>query len=248
MEELEKYVILAGLGKDYHRMFQLWYSFFSGYGLDKMLIVITFDNESEALVRSLGIRVHPAGKQIIQLSDIFVERLSVIREYLEQGFHVIHTDLDAFWFSRSVVELANPAFDLQISKGGGHPRAAVEKWGFSLCCGFFILHSNSSTLDFTRTWVDETIKLRDDQTALNELLLRDPPGWHEGPHEGHIGTCRGYNLSLQAFSTQIISRGQNKDIRIERDKLRVFHPYLPAKDEESKRAEAIHRLAEEITG
>ena len=229
-------------------MFRLWYSFYSNYDLDKLLVMITFDSESESLARSLGIQSQPAFNAVNKLSDIFVERLRVIRSYLEQGCHVIHTDLDAFWFSRSVVQLANPAFDLQISKGGGHPRAAVEKWGFSLCCGFFILHSNNRTLDFMRTWVDETIKLQDDQAALNELLLRDTTVWHETQQEGHSGTYRGNKMHLQAFSTQLVSRGQNKDVRIGRDKLRVFHPYLPAMDEEAKMADALQRLTEEITG
>ncbi|MEI7663656.1 MAG: hypothetical protein WCK34_15725, partial [Bacteroidota bacterium] len=84
--------------------------------------------------------------------------------------------------------------------------------------------------------------------ALNNLLLADSPDWHEDQEGGHTGTSRYYNINLQAFSTRLVSRGQNNQTRIDREKLKVFHPYLPAMDEEAKIADALKRLAEEITG
>jgi hypothetical protein len=133
----------------------------------------------------------------------WLRRFSLLRaENLARDF--VHSDLDAFWLEdlRPVLE-AHPA-DLVFSNEFGLPREAVEAWGFSLCCGLFSARSTPAAQAFFKVWNERTKAWRDDQKALNHLLLDWQVAWEDSAdpafekearltvaeHELHIAVLR----------------------------------------------------------
>jgi len=233
------YVIIASVDKNYLLMFQIWHSQFKKLKLKTELVVLTFDDESFRVINNKKIKCHRVFKTVSKPNDIYVWRLEIIKEYLQQKINVVHTDLDAFWFSKKVMNLPNDNFDLQISKGSGTPQNAFKNWGFTMCCGFYILNSNFNSLRFIDTWIEKSNNLNHDQKALNEIFLNDNIEWKENTDLNKIGFSKNFNLKIEVFNTATISRGKEE---IDKTKLLIFHPYLSSPTQSEKVSEVKRRL------
>ncbi len=100
---------------------------------------------------------------------------------LEAGIDFIHTDLDAFWLQDPLPLLNKIDADLVFSMDMGIPAHVRERWGFTLCCGFFRLRSTPASRKFFQAWQQRTSQLGDDQIALNELLSAQDLTWEHLP-------------------------------------------------------------------
>jgi hypothetical protein len=124
---------------------------------------------------------------------------------------MIHSDADAFWLRPPMPILDAVPDDLVFSREYGIPRAVAAKWGFVLCCGFFMARSTGPARAFFLRWREATRQRMDDQLALNELLVELGAAWEPAEIEGERAdrcTIRigGGVLSILALPHATVSR------------------------------------------
>lgn len=226
-------VIITSLSKNYLKMFSIWKHFFDQLDLGIRLRVIVFDDESEQYARENNLYFHRLNEDNVSPRKIFARRIEIFKIYLREGVDVVHTDADAYWLDGKIVAFLNQrSEDIVISKGHGIPEEAVEKWKFSLCCGFFYLRANKKVLKFVEDWHARTIEIeKNDQIAMNRILLLNNVQW-EKPHkyEASKGYCEYYDLHMHAIDYVKIPRDPDS---ISNNTF-VFHPYLPSRLEAEK--------------
>ena len=230
-------IIITSLNYTYINMFDLWYKLFKELSLKNNLLVLSFDEKSNLYLSKLGINYQKA--QADSKKEIFLERLRWVYKYLQLGYNVLHTDADAYWIDDNIFELFDyNQPDLAISIGHGIPRVAINKWGFSLCCGFFFIKNNKKTLLFLEKWINLTQIEMDDQVALNNMLIDTNFVWNSDSIWGNDGHSVVYDLSIKAIDYNRICR---KDDFIT-DKTMVYHPYYPSQFELIKYYQALSTL------
>lgn len=232
---LPGYTVLTAIDENYLSIFALWLRSFESSGYLAQLQVITYDTKARRFAERRGLSCIHLAERFSDPRRIFVSRLEVVRDLIDSGTHVIHTDADAFWLRPDVPSLIKPGVDLHVSVGGGIPQQALEEWGFTLCCGFFILHATDRSRAFLPTWLERTREMKDDQRALNELLLAHEVQWEESDTTGRIGRCPSLDLRVEAISSAVISRQTPTGVQI-------FHPYLPGRFEQLKLLQLAPKL------
>lgn len=232
---LNEYVIITTVNKNYLKIFDLWMEYFKKTNYLSILNVIAYDEESEEYVRRKGINTIRVCNKIQAPNDIFYTRLKTILGFLQKNKHVVHTDADAFWLKDVLPVIINQDFDLQISMGYGIPESVLEEWGFTLCCGFYILHSNKNTIKLFDKWILKGIEKRSDQRSLNELFLTYGIQWNFNSIEYNTGYSPYFDLKVQAIDFSIISRKERKGVW-------VYHPSLKVKYEQIKLRTALSKL------
>jgi Nucleotide-diphospho-sugar transferase len=233
---LPGYSVVTAVDENYLDIFALWLESFEFSGYLPQLTVITYDARSTKFVERRGLTHIRLADRVRDPRQIFVSRLEVIQDLIGSGAHVINTDADAFWLRPDLPSMTKPAVDLQISVGHGIPRRAIEEWGFSLCCGFFILHSTARTRSFLPTWLQRTRDMNDDQRALNDLLLEHEIQWTAAESHGRIGYSRSFDLHVEAISPDVISRVTPTGVQI-------YHPYLSGRYQQVKMLQLARKLA-----
>ena len=222
------YVVLTTVNRRFLLMFDLWFRYYVDVGIGWPVHVAAIGAEAcvamQARVRRgqpLAVHPLPAGRGLVP-----VRRFLVVKALLDRGFDVVLTDLDAFWLSDGVRGLPDRRFDLQASIAYKWPPAAVAAWGFSLCCGFVIIHSTVATRRLMRQWIAQA-QTSDDQHALNHILMDHGMRWeHSGRVDGNEGACGALNLTVEAIDYRAVTR--TGDVRrVDRTRVRVFHGLLP---------------------
>nr|QDY52292.1 nucleotide-diphospho-sugar transferase [Mimiviridae sp. ChoanoV1] len=106
---------------------------------------------------------------------ILLYRIKVIQTFLEKNTnnYLVHSDLDAIWKKNICEELFNKNnnTDLFFSQGTVFPDEHLKKHKFVLCCGFFCIKSNEKTINFFNKYINNLIKIKDDQKAINLELI-----------------------------------------------------------------------------
>src|SRR5262249_36224363 len=118
--------------------------------------------------------------------------------------------------------------DLQISTGHGMPQDAIDQWGFSLCCGFFVLHASPRVERFVAEWIKKSRQHGHDQLALNILLLDHELRWQRDDGSHTVGSCSSIDLRVEAISDEVISR------ETVGPSVQIYHPYLWSRSESTK--------------
>jgi hypothetical protein len=232
---LPGYAVLTAVDENYLNIFALWLEWFESSGYLSHLKVITYDPKSTDFVERRGLSCIRLTEKISDPQQIYVSRLEVIRDLIHSGTHVIHTDADAFWLRPDLPSLTARAVDLHISVGHGIPRKAIDEWGFSLCCGFFILHATGRSKAFLPAWLQRSRAMNHDQRALNDLLLEHGVRWSDGNSTGKVGYSQPLDLRLEAISSDLISRDTPVGVQI-------YHPYLPGRYEHIKLLQLAPKL------
>jgi hypothetical protein len=232
---LTGYTVLTAVDENYLNIFALWLRWFESSGYLSYLKVITYDAKSTHFVERRGLACIRMAERINDPRQIYVSRLDVIQDLIDRGTHVIHTDADAFWLRPDLSTLTKPSLDLHISTGHGIPREAMDEWGFSLCCGFFILHATKQSKTFLRSWLQRTRDMNHDQRALNDLLLERKVDWNGSESTGKIGYCPSFDMHVEAISSAVISRDTPIGVQI-------YHPYLPGRYEQVKMLQLATKL------
>jgi hypothetical protein len=227
-EILASYTVFTAVDRRYLRIFSLWLEKFERSGYLPCLRVATFDAESEQFVRERGISHVAIDERIRDPRQLFVARLTEIASLIGSGRKVIHSDADAFWLDPDLPALIREDCDLQISVGHGIPKSALDKWGFTLCCGFFIVQDSPAMERFLATWIDKSSRLEDDQIALNDLLLEHDLRWGSDDGLQTVGSCPSLDLTVGAISHDVISR-QDAGPGVQ-----IYHPYLSSTSESNK--------------
>lgn len=123
------------------------------------------------------------------LESLWIHRIAVIQEILMTGYDVLHSDADAVWLKDPLQKYiyAQP-YDMIFSQGTVWPPDVHKVWHFVLCCGFFFIKANASTLRFMAELSERVIKDKDDQVSVNRLLLERTMQWQNK---------KGYALNYQ---------------------------------------------------
>ncbi|MGE0666845.1 MAG: putative nucleotide-diphospho-sugar transferase [Sphingomonadales bacterium] len=142
--------------------------------------------------------------------DFWLRRLAILSRMLDGG-DVVHTDVDAFWLESPWPLMERLPDDLVFSREFGIPRHVAARWGFVLCCGFFLARSTVASRAFFARWIALTRRHMDDQRALNELLLGLGASWTPVDEPGLRGerctvNVDGHDVSIFALSYAQFSR------------------------------------------
>lgn len=121
------------------------------------------------------------GQHALDRHAFWLQRMAYFSTLADAGCDFVHTDLDAFWLNDPLPLLDQIDADLVFSMDMGIPARVRERWGFTLCCGFFLLRSTPATRQFLVAWRERTAQLGDDQIALNQLLLEQDVLWEALP-------------------------------------------------------------------
>ena len=229
------YVVLTTADWRFLRMFDLWFRYYRDSGVPWPVHVVAIGPKACAAMQSRASRGQPLVVHPLEAGEgrATVRRLDVLKALLDRGLDVVFTDLDALWLSRRTQELADRRFDVQMSVTPyAWPREAVAAWGFSLCSGFAIIHSNAATRRLVDRWIAKSV--RSDQKAFNHILLEHGTRWkHAGVLNGNHGVCRALDLTIEAIDYRLVTRAP--DVRcIDRRRVRIFHPRLAGRSEEMK--------------
>ena len=133
--------------------------------------------------------------------SFWLHRLRTVKQMLDQGREVLHSDLDAFWLASPIPLLQSIQADLVFSIDMGIPKNILDAWGFVLCSGFFLARPTPATQKLFSLWEKDTERIGGDQIALNRLLFDASPDWQRAD-EIAPGTKR----------TQLIIGGQQLTI------------------------------------
>ncbi len=137
---------------------------------------------------------------------IWRARVEILKRIIDSGVDVIHTDIDAIWCHDILPYIENIDKDLIISIAHGMPKTAIERWGFSLCCGFYMLRSNDKTRRFVDDYLRATIDAKDDQVALNNLIMDSGIRWVSKDTTRNEGNLERYGLVVHVLDEGVVSR------------------------------------------
>ena len=106
------------------------------------LDVICLDAISDSRLRAVGRRC--ASKSVFlnshdarnRLTEIWLTRMLIIRQYLVEGESVIISDLDAFWFLDPLPTLEKIVGSEVVASRAWWPWQLSKQWGASVCMGF----------------------------------------------------------------------------------------------------------------
>lgn len=170
--------IVGSLSSSYLPLWEIWRQGFVPGG--DALEMLAWDTVAAKKLQEsdISFSLEPITDQAKNRSQIWKGRFAFIQQRLATWGEVVHTDLDAFWLRDPLAVLPSIDADLVITKDRGIPKSNVIRWGFSLCCGFFSARSGRGTTRLFLRWQEALDALKDDQRALNALLLRQQVAWH----------------------------------------------------------------------
>ncbi len=117
------------------------------------------------------------------LAGLWIHRTAVLRELLDQGHGVVHSDADAVWVRNPLPMMEECGAEMVFSQGTVWPPDVHARRGIVVCCGLFYMRSTPSVREFMaraqrQVVLDlETDKGLDDQVAINRLIDRDLIKW-----------------------------------------------------------------------
>ena len=108
---------------------------------------------------------------------LWIKRTYLWYLILKNGINILHADADAVWKKNPFKLFTNKSISIYFTNGTIWPRNTFKVWGFTIRCGLFYVVANKTTIDFFYNVHYYTKKFKDDQVALNTLLLQDNIKW-----------------------------------------------------------------------
>lgn len=164
-------IILTFINYKYIPIFKVFYNYFQKHNLDNLL-VICLDKETQNELTDHGVRTMFINYNIVDLCEFWRFRLTIINnifKYSEKN--IIHTDVDCFWLKNIVTILDNLSdYDIIGHVAFGHPIQIVEKIGFVMCCGLYMLRYSDKNLYFLDRILEQKLNFVDDQVYFNHYI------------------------------------------------------------------------------
>ncbi len=234
-------IIIAFVNDLYIPIFKMWYRLFRRYGLTNYLIFATDQKSYDYLdANNINACYLPFNKTEFKRGELWVMRVEVVHTLIKAGINVIHTDIDAFWLKNAMSVLQESNNDLVISRDNGIPVEAGKAWGFTMCCGFYLMRSNARTCRFVDRYLARTRIVMDDQRALNYMILEAGDKWRELGNAGASIHVKQYDLNVSTLSYDFVARGGV------RPDAYVFHPWLAAPGDIYKKVLLAIKLLEDF--
>ena len=170
-------IIIVFANTDYQIVIENWIISIQQLKI-KNFLVICLDKPLYLHLKTLGIPalLKPCSTN---LNLLWIHRLEVIDEILQLNYNIVHSDADAIWIKNPLNKfIYNQPFDLIFSQGTIWPPDVHQVWEFVLCCVFFYVHSNPSTLALFKELIAQVRIEKDDQLSINRLLLKNIKEWN----------------------------------------------------------------------
>ncbi len=184
-------LIIVFANYDYLNVLENWLAAIKKLDINNY-VIISLDNKLHKYLKKKNInsRLRPCE---LDLGKLWIHRVDIVLELLEEGYDVIHSDADAVWIRNPQPFLKELSYDMIFSQGTIWPPDIHEKWGFVLCCGFFMIRSNDNTRLFVKRLADRVREDKDDQVSCNRLLQEDGLTW-DIPNETYKLTFRNHTF------------------------------------------------------
>ena len=165
-------IIISFCNYDYVELAEIWVAEIAKLNITNY-IIISADQKTFEHLKSKNINTEL--RNYDKKESFWVYRIKVIQSFLEKNTYtyLVHSDLDAIWKKNICEELFNENnnTDLFFSQGTTFPEEHLKKHKFVLCCGFFCVKYNEKTIQFMNKYINNLIKIKDDQKAINLELI-----------------------------------------------------------------------------
>jgi hypothetical protein len=167
-----KEIIISFCNYKYIKLAEIWVTELNKLNITNY-VIISADQKTYQHLKSKNINTEFINYD--KKEQFWVYRIKVLQTFLEKNTfdYLIHSDLDAIWKKNICEELFDEEnnIDLFFSQGTIFPIEHLRKHKFVLCCGFFCIKSNEKTIKFLNQYIDNLIKIKDDQRAINLNLI-----------------------------------------------------------------------------
>lgn len=174
----DTYLIISFCNYAYIKLAEIWVLELNKLNITNY-VIISADQKTYEYLKSKNINTKFCYYDIKEL--FWVYRIKILQRFLKQNTndeffyynYLVHSDLDAIWKKNICEELFNKNnnIDLFFSQGTVFPEEHLKKHNFVLCCGFFCIKCNQNTLNFFNKYINNLIKIKDDQKAINLELI-----------------------------------------------------------------------------
>jgi hypothetical protein len=237
----QKTVVVTFVDKSYTNIFEIFCQFWQKLNINNLLVVC-LDEKSIQTTKRYSLNYFHVPYTIKSRYNFWTFRLNTLNEIFKLAKKtVIHTDSDCFWINNIIPHLDEyKNIDIHYSTGKGFPLSIVERYGFTLCCGFYCIKYNKNTCNFFDSILLEPKK--DDQIATNEWVFRnaidiiDVPSSFDSLHFKYIKLP---NLNIAGIKQTAITRWRDCPIEVLKTHF-CCHPYLTGTNEE--KFEQLHHL------
>lgn len=195
----ENTIIVVFANSDYDKILQNWLKAIKKINISNYLIVAM----DKVLFEQLQEKNIPSILRICDINHgaIWIHRINIIKEILEYGYNVVHSDADAVWLKNPLYDyIYNQPYDIVFSQGTYWPKHIHKEFGFVLCCGFFYLQANKNTLEFINKVAIDVVSSNDDQVSCNDYMLKNNIQW-QIPKNNYIKSFQGIDFKC---SNQLI--------------------------------------------
>ncbi len=145
------------------------------------------------------------------LDVLWVHRMKILRELLDQGTDIIHSDADAVWVRDPLPFIRSCGTEMVFSQGTIWPRDVHARHGIVLCCGLFYMQSTPAVRSFIATVEQRVVQDKDDQITINRLVDEGLTRWVvEQPYTIEFGNAV-FTASRNAMHAQM---GQGPSLSI----------------------------------
>lgn len=229
-----------------------WVRALENLGVDNYLI-FSIDEECHNFLKARGVnsRLHlipdlpQKQAQGGMTRKMGVERFRIIGSLLKEGVNVVYSDLDAVWVKNPLKILENfSEFDIlssTVRQTGAWPPLVAQKWGFTLCTGWFGFKASPSTVLFITELIDFFLNSKRpppgnfivcDQDAFNSYLVDSE--FTPLPLEDHQAILQSplseySSLRVLAIDRDLIHRGGGSPASV------VIHPVSEKTGEKTKK-------------
>ncbi len=228
----EDVVVITFVDFKYIEIFRIFYKFWKTHELNN-LIVVCLDEKTKQEIEKLCIPCIYFKYVVSCKPEFWAIRLDIINSiFTSSKKTLIHTDVDCFWIKNIIPLLSCFEQDVIYSTGNEYPKHLAEKYGFVLCCGFFVIKYKENTKNFfnniIQNHIKNTSKLIDDQIATNEWIfskvasisLIDQPSKKHPSQNINIR-----DVSIVGLHRGLITRWTNPP-KWAIDECYCYHPYL----------------------
>jgi hypothetical protein len=198
------------------------------------ILVVALDGHAAATSEASGVEsiIIPG---ITTRNALWVARAALFSELAQAGVDFVHSDADAIWLRPPIEETFSLGVDIAFSSGTVWPPTALARWGFVVCCGFFLARASAATAAFFSEVSERAQICGDDQVAVNEALIAAGLVWDDAK-PAEMRTLGGQ--SFRTFAEPIIARTSDLSVgllphrrfprlpEVSADTV-VAHPYVP---------------------
>lgn len=111
------------------------------------------------------------------LSSLWVHRMRVLCELMDEGRDVIHSDADAVWIADPLPYILGCEKQMVFSQGTIWPPDVHTRHGLVLCCGLFYLRNTPDVRAFLQEVDRRMPRDLDDQICINRLISERGVVW-----------------------------------------------------------------------